>query len=264
MDISRILEGWPFEHGQVTARRILGADGREKIQLRLDLGLIQMETQGRPDGKRPHGQESYLAYYEQQLQQYRTDHGDDQGFTLDERACELLRAEGAMFYQRYVAEFVLEDFEAVERDTLRNLRMFDLCNAYAKEDSDKFAQEQFRPYVIMMCTRARTRIALRDNRPKLALITVRKAMDQIRAFYKRYGHEKAAAASGEIAVLRALAKEIEGRIPADPVQELKKKLARAVSAERYEEAARIRDELNRITGQGGESAEKGELGGENQ
>jgi hypothetical protein len=248
LDIGRILASWPYEGGQVTARRIKGNDGRDKIQLRLDLGLLQMETTGRPDGLRPHGHESLLAYYEQQLQQHKAEHGAARGFALDEQACELLRTEGTMYYHRYVAEFVLEDFEAVHRDTMRNIRLFDFCLAYAKEDSDKYVMEQFRPYVIMMCTRARSRIALRDNRPKAALAAVRKGLEQIRQFYRRYGQEKAAAASGEIAILRALAKEIEGRIPLDPVQDLKRKLAKAVEAERYEEAAALRDKLNQILG----------------
>ena len=69
-DISHILSDWPFKPGEVTARRIVGADGQEKIQVRLDLGLLQMEASGRPDGQRPHGHESLLAYYEYLLQKH--------------------------------------------------------------------------------------------------------------------------------------------------------------------------------------------------
>ena len=39
-------------------RFVAGDDGREKIQMRIDLGLIQMETTGRPDGERPGGSTS--------------------------------------------------------------------------------------------------------------------------------------------------------------------------------------------------------------
>jgi hypothetical protein len=212
-----------------------------------------METTGRPDGQRPHGQESLLAYYEQQLERYRQEHGSDEGFTLDERACELLRGEGTMYYHRYLAEFVLEDFEGVERDTMRNLRMFDFCAAYAKEESDRYIQEQYRAYVIMMRTRSRAHVFLRDNRPKAALTALRKGIEEIRGFYKRFGQEKALAGSGELAVLRAMAKEIEGRIPVDPIRKLKQELARAVREERYEEAAGIRDQLRRMTGEQGGS-----------
>ena len=248
LDINHILEGWPFEPGQITTRKIRGKDGREKIQLRLDLGLLQMEMTGRPDGGRPYGFDSLLAYYENELERHKQTRGDDKGFCLDERACELMRAEGVMYYHRYLAEFVLDDFEAVERDTMRNLQLLDFCHAYAKEESDRYLLEQYRPYITMMCARARARIALRDNRPKVAMAAVKKALDDVRVFYKRFGQEKLASASGEIALLQALMKEIESRIPVDPIQKLRKQLDRAVKQEHYEEAASIRDQLHRLTG----------------
>ncbi|MBI5723814.1 MAG: UvrB/UvrC motif-containing protein [Planctomycetes bacterium] len=261
LDINHILNEWPYEPGQVNVRRIRGEDGREKIQLRLDLGLLQMEVAGRPDGQRPHGHECLLAYYEHQLQRFRQDNGADEGFKLDEQACELLRAEGLMYYHRYVAEFVLEDFEAVERDTMRNIRMFDLCRKYAAEESDRLVHEQYRPYVIMMCTRARARIALRDNRPRAALAALRKGIEDIQDFFRSLGQEKLVSGSGELALLRAMAKEIESSIPMDPLEKLRKQLAQAVKDERYEDAAGIRDEMRKISGDNPDaSAQPGETG----
>ncbi|MCX6916994.1 MAG: hypothetical protein NT167_28810, partial [Verrucomicrobia bacterium] len=128
LDITATLADWPYEPGQVSARRIQGADGRDKIQLRLDLGLLQMETSGRPDGVKPHGCESLLDYYEHQRQSHLAENKPAEAFSLDERACETLRAEGMMFYHRYLAAFVLEDYDLVERDALRNLRLMDFCN----------------------------------------------------------------------------------------------------------------------------------------
>jgi hypothetical protein len=55
-DISPLLEQWDYQPGQLVVRKFLGRDGVEKIQLRVDLGLLQMNAQGRPDGKHPHGQ----------------------------------------------------------------------------------------------------------------------------------------------------------------------------------------------------------------
>ena len=154
LDIGHILNDWPYEPGQVTARRIRGADGREKIQLRLDLGLLQMEITGRPDGHRPHGFETMLDYYESQFQRYKEQEGREEGFELDEQACELLRAESLMFYHRYLAEFDLEDFAAVERE-LCEPAADGLLRAHAADESDRMMLEQYRPYVLMMCVRAR-------------------------------------------------------------------------------------------------------------
>ena len=62
-DISFLVQGWDYDPNEVTVRKITGLDGREKIQMRLDLGILQMETEGRPDGRRPFGRESLLEYH---------------------------------------------------------------------------------------------------------------------------------------------------------------------------------------------------------
>jgi hypothetical protein len=60
LDLNTILKDWPYESGTVKVRKITGLDGREKLQLRVDLGVLQMEITGRPDGRRPHNCESLL------------------------------------------------------------------------------------------------------------------------------------------------------------------------------------------------------------
>lgn len=242
-DISQLLEDWPYEPGQVMARVIMGDDGKPRIQLRLDLGILQMEVDSRPDGARPHGAESLLAHYERQLDRWRDEHNGDRGFKLDEQACELLRSEGVMYYHRYLAQFVLRDFEAVERDTLRNLRLMDFFNAYAAEESDRYVMEQYRPYVLMMCARARAYMAIDQRRFKAALALLRNGIAKIKECYVRYGQEELLAESGEIATLRAMAKDVEARIPVNPVLKLRRELGKAVQEERYEDAARLRDQL---------------------
>ena len=69
VDLTEILSQWPFEPGKINVRLIEGDDGEQKIQVRLDLGILQMELDGRPDGVRPQGQDSLLEYYESRLDQ---------------------------------------------------------------------------------------------------------------------------------------------------------------------------------------------------
>jgi len=244
-DISHILDDWPHEGGQLSARRIQGADGRDKVQLRLELGILQMEVTGRPDGERPYGFDSLLSYYRDQLKHYR-DSGAESDFELDEKACEKLRAEAVMFYHRYLTAFILEDFELVEGDTRRNLEVMDFCTQYATEESDKHQLEQYRPYVVMMNARARSRMALADNRPKAALTAVKQAIEDIRRHFRKYGVDDPDEVSKELAMLAGLAGEIEGRVPVDPVSKLRKQLDKAITEERYEDAAILRDQLNRL------------------
>ncbi len=250
-DIGPILDGWPHTPGEISVRKVRGRDGRIKIQLRLDLGLLQMESQGRPDGHRPHGCESLLEYLQNELARHRAAHGGEEGFSVDEKRCELLRAEAVQYYYRYLSEFVLEEYEAVERDTARNLQVLDFCAGYAEEESDRYIMEQYRPYILMMNARARAQLALRDNRPRAARDAVREALKRIREFFSRFGQEELYGSSSEIATLESLVKDIESKIPPDPVQQLRKELAQAVEEERYEDAARLRDALDAArSGQG--------------
>ena len=49
-DISQILNEWLHQPGQLNVRIIEAEDGRELVQLRIELGIVQMELHGRPDG----------------------------------------------------------------------------------------------------------------------------------------------------------------------------------------------------------------------
>ena len=40
-DIGAILKGWKFKPGELGVRKITGLDGKDKIQIRMDLGLMQ-------------------------------------------------------------------------------------------------------------------------------------------------------------------------------------------------------------------------------
>ncbi len=63
-DIGSILKTWKYLPNDLNVRIIVGDDGKEKLQMRIDLGMLQMELDGRPDGLRPHKFDSYLSYYE--------------------------------------------------------------------------------------------------------------------------------------------------------------------------------------------------------
>src|SRR5215211_6191803 len=91
-DILPLLKGWDYEPGTINVRKISGLDGSPKLQMRQDLGLLQMEMSGRPDGRRPHGYESLLEYFETQLADHRRrHHGSDDGFHLSRNQCQNLR-----------------------------------------------------------------------------------------------------------------------------------------------------------------------------
>lgn len=248
MDISSILEQWPYEPDKITVRKVAGNDGLDKIQMRLDLGLLQMESVGRPDGRRPHGFESLLEYYESQRELHRQEHGTEKDFKLPSEECAELRNEALQYYYRYLSLLHLEDYHGVERDTARNLRVFDLIHKHAENDEDRLALERYRPYVLMMNARAHANIALRQNRPIESLRTIEETIDKIRNFLREHDREDYFDQSGEVLFLKQLAQEIRGKMPRDPREDLRKRMRKAVQEEDYELAAKIRDEIRRLEG----------------
>ncbi len=246
-DITGLLKGWDYEPGTMNVRKISGLDGQPKLQMRLELGLLQMEVTGRPDGVKPHGCESLLEYYENQLTDYEKRHGTDLGFNLTAGQCQSLREEAQMYYQRYLSLLVLEDFPGVVRDTARNLKVLDFCGKFAVDEQDRLALEQFRPYILMMNSRARASISLNGERFDEGLKILNDAVEAIREFFEAIGQPEAFEQSNEIKVLKRFAREIRKRVPVDPMTKLQTRLQRAIKAERYEDAARLRDEIRKRT-----------------
>jgi UvrB/uvrC motif len=246
-DIIPMLKGWDYEPGTINVRKINGLDGKQKIQMRLDLGLLQMELTGRPDGATPHGYDSLLDYHEEQLREHKKTNGTELGFHLTASECENLRQEAVMYYHRYLSLFVLEEFPGVVRDTARNLRVLDLCGKYALQQDDQFMLEQYRPYIVMMHTRAKASILFKGKKWKDALEIVKDGLESIREFFAKFDQEEAFNRSNEVKILKKFARDIRKKLPIDPIEKLKSQLQKAVAREHYEDAARLRDEIKRKT-----------------
>ena len=91
-------------------------------EVRLDLGVLQMEMEGRPDGARPESFESLLDYQKDRLERYSRQSGGAEGFVLSRDECRRLREEAVQYYHRYVGLFALSEYAGVVRDTTRNER----------------------------------------------------------------------------------------------------------------------------------------------
>jgi hypothetical protein len=244
-DITPLLKGWDYEPGTINVRKINGLDGLPKIQVRQPLGLYQMELTGRPDGARPHGCESLLEYYEEQLTDHTRRNGTELGFHLTAEQCEALREEAGLYYHRYLGLYVLEDFDAVVRDTARNLRVLDFCSKFAVDEDDRLVLEQYRPYITMMNTRAAASILFKDDKFKEALEKINEGLETIKAFFERFGQPEAFPHANEVKVLKQFARDVRKKLPIDPIVKLQAQLDKAVRSERYEDAARLRDEIKK-------------------
>ena len=62
-----------FDPQTLGVRLVKGKDGRDVLQMRVDMGILQPETTGRPDGESYEGHESVLEFL-QQTQLLEPDH----------------------------------------------------------------------------------------------------------------------------------------------------------------------------------------------
>jgi len=266
LDLTTLLREWPYEPGQVNVRLIDGDDSRPKIQMRLDLGVIQMEMSGRPDGAQPHGFDSLLEYYEQMVDEFGLNHesdseeDEDDEFDLEDdeigpgksrsfltpEDCRQLREEAVQYYHRYVALLVLGEHDGVIRDTTRNLRVLELCKQFAQAEDDQNVLEQFRPYITMMQTRAYASLMVDAKEGKAALLVIDDGIDLIRNVYEKWGDADDLDQAPEIQLLRGMRDELVLKLPASQKNELRERLRIAVEQENYELAAILRDELRML------------------
>jgi hypothetical protein len=246
-DISHLLEQWDYQPGQVVVRKFVGKDGLEKIQLRVDLGLLQMNAQGRPDGKRPFGHPTLFDFHLAKLEQYRAKHdGSDEEFVLSGEDCAKLQLEAFQYHHRYVCLLQLEDYAGVVRDTTRNLNVFDFVEEYAESDEMAWSLQQFRAQVLMLQTRGAAAQFLENEEYATALKEIQAGIERIRQFYEEHSRHELATQCPEITGLQHWFEEVERKRPLTEREQLERDLTDAVKREDYERAARVRDALKKL------------------
>jgi hypothetical protein len=243
LDLNTILKDWPHESGAIKVRKILGLDGREKLQLRIDLGVLQMEMAGRPDGVRPNGCESLLVYHQQ-----RAARAEERGeeYELSPEQCSELQQEGIQYYHRYLSLFQINEFAGVVRDTQRNLDLFNFVTEHTDREELSWTMQQFRPYVLMMNTRAKASILLAQGKFAEAMLQIQYGRDAIADFFQRSSAPELAAKSSEIAFLDEWLEEVKARRPLSKLEIMQREMESAIAGDLYERAAELRDAINQL------------------
>jgi len=240
LDLNTLLNDWPHESGAIKVRKIIGLDGREKLQLRIDLGMLQMEMTGRPDGHRPHNCESLLQYH-----QRRAARAEARGdlYELTPEQCSELQQEGIQYYHRYLSLFQINDFPAVIRDTQRNLDLFEFVALHTERDELAWSFQQFRPYVLMMNTRAKASILLGDGKFGEAMREIERGRDAIQDFFQQSSFPEMAQKSSELAFLEEWLEEVSSKRPLSKLEIMQREMEVAIASELYERAAELRDAI---------------------
>jgi hypothetical protein len=252
-DITQLLGEWPYRPEEVLVRIVPGDDGRRKLQLRVDLGILQMELDGRPDGLRPEGCQSWLDFYEDKQRMHDELDSEELPFVLKPDDCERLWREAVQYYHRYLSFWHLDMYDLCARDTQRNLRLFGFVRAFADDDRLKMHFDQWRPYVIMMNTRSVCMPLVLKKSYREVFRVLDSGIEAIRDFLEEYNQSQRAEECPELVSLERWREEMlaheEAAAAAEPkskLQILRQKLDRAVAAEEFEEAAKIRDEIRNL------------------
>ncbi len=243
-DLKPWLDAWPYDP-ENAVRVVKIADGREVIQVRRPLGIDQFEVNGRPDGARPHGMESWLHFYLEKKKQAAREPLFET-FRLSHEDFERLREEAVLYYFRYVLFFQLEDYAHVVRDTERNLRVLDLVRDHAEEHDDAAAMEVYRPYILRMNGMAKAMLFSGagdlDSAERALQESIRKIRDLQEIDQEEFDIER----KRSLALLQGAIDEIRRSRPMSELERLEQELREAIEAERYEDAARIRDRIQLV------------------
>jgi UvrB/uvrC motif len=235
-DIDAALRGWEYKPGAVQARLVEAGAGREVLQMRVDLGLLQLETTGRPDGARPHGCATYLAYLRKRVR-----NRDD--FVLSEGQCAEADREFLQFYHRRLCWLALRCFDRAVADADHTLALMDFVRDHSPSEDYMRAHEQHRGFVLFHRTQAAAAQALEQHNPEAAVDAIRTGLDGIRAVFADFQAEERMEEDEMVRRLRELERLLREKhhIPAT----LREQLAEAIAREDYERAAQLRDALRK-------------------
>jgi hypothetical protein len=236
-DIDELLAGWPYQPGEVMARIVEAADGRELLQMRVDMGLLQMEVDGRPDGARPQGAETYFDY----LLSLVIHEGDD--FELSAEQCAEADREFVQFYHRRICWLALRRFDEAARDADHTLAFMDFVKHHSPDEDWTVSHEQYRPYVMFHRVQAAALAELEKNGAEAAISEINRGLDNFRKVFEEYDAAEKFDDDELVRRLKELQESLREHYRVG--RTLDEQLADAVASEQFELAAQLRDEIAR-------------------
>ena len=236
-DIDRILLGWAFKPGTIAARLVRANDGREVLQMRVEMGLLQMETDNRPDGERPSGMGTYLEY----LVNSALYEGDK--FELTEEDGIEVDREFLQFHHRRICWLALRKFRKAVEDADHTLMLMDFCAAHAADEEWVISHEQYRPFVLFQRSQAAALASLEETGPECAIEELDSGLAQLQELFDNLDIEGDFEEDDMAAQLLDLKDWIRRQYKIK--RTLSEQLAEAVASEEYERAASLRDMIAR-------------------
>ena len=234
-DIDNILKDWPYSPGEVQARLFKAKDGREVVQMRVEMGILQMEADHRPDGSRPNDEDTILDY----LKKCAT--AADGDFVLTEEQCNEADREFVQYYHRRICWLSLREFARAVRDADHTLAMMDFSKQHSPDEQWTISHEQYRPFVLFHRYQAAALAQLEQDGPERAIEELNKGLDVLREVFVEFEAEDKYEEDELVQRLNQLKEALREHYRVG--RTLDEQLAEAIASEQYELAAQLRDEM---------------------
>jgi hypothetical protein len=246
-DIDFIFHEWPWQPGVISARLVRARDGREVLQMRIEMGLLQMETTGRPDGEHPGGNETYLVHLRKEIaaaerSAQRNSH-EPKPYVLTEEQCFEIDREFLQYYHRRICCLALREFDRAVADADHTLALMDFVVAHSPDEEWTMSHERYRPFVQFHKAQAAAMAALQNSGPEAAVEKINAGLDQLRQLFVTADAEEQFEEDELVGQLRELRESLRKEYKIGPT--LAEQLADAVASEEYERAAKLRDQIAR-------------------
>lgn len=238
-DIDAALANWAYKPEAIQARRVKAGDRRTVLQMRLDMGVLQLETEHRPDGTRPHGHPTYYHFLKAKAAAAAV---AGREFRLSEEHCREADREFMQFYQRRVCWLTLGEYRKAVEDADHTLAFMDFVREFSPSEEFTEAHEQYRAFVLFHRTQALAAAEAEDSEPEAAIDVLRDGFTRIRSLLVEAEEEEFDEESDPMLLqLKRLEEEIRRRHGVE--ETLLEQLDKAIASEEYELAARIRDTI---------------------
>jgi hypothetical protein len=250
-DIDEALSDWPYDPtlGEYHAREVRARDGRLVLQARIELGILQIETEGRPDGVRPHGMPTYLDYLRYRSSKAKARGGSSAGvWTMSPEHCVEADREFIQYYHRRMAWLAVSRYDKAIEDADHTLALMDFVNKHGMNDEYKMSHERYRGLVLFHRTQAAVASALAKNRPEESIDAVLEGREKIAKHHKMLSallETDETLDERMIEQLVRLEEKIRENYSVGPT--LREQLDDAVAREDYERAAALRDQIRAQT-----------------
>lgn len=253
LDLQEIVGDWPLQAAEPVARLVAVRKSASYVQLRIDMGLLQMRLNGRPDGNRYHGMPTVQDHINHELRIVGTPIADADWH-------ELVRELNQVNYRRLALAELADD--ALARDT-QPLAIRMLTGAIrdasfsrasvallesASEDRLTVSDALLLPTLLFSQARLTAQLRVLQDRVHEAIDAVEEGIIALGAALDELGVEEDTDEDGSdstgLISLRNFSQQL--RATYETPRTLREQLADAIEKEDFTEAAKVREAMAAI------------------